>query len=84
MARFRGTVQGHRGQASRLGHGGLVTDAATWTVALRVEWTEDPDGDRARVVARDVKTGASVVLWAGTEAQLARRIARAGRAKKGA
>jgi hypothetical protein len=32
MARFRGTVKGHRGEASRLGHaaGGLLMKAATW------------------------------------------------------
>lgn len=51
MARFRGTIQGHRGEASRLGtaSSGLRTDAAGWQGAVTV-WLYDKDGiDMARV-----------------------------------
>ena len=39
MARYRGTLQGCRGEASRLGHSssGLTTVAASWQGAVRVE-----------------------------------------------
>ena len=37
MAEFRGTVQGNRGEASRLGHknSGLVTECNTWQFGVR-------------------------------------------------
>lgn len=43
MARFRGTVQGQRSQASRLGHSELTVAANGWDVGARVDL--DPDGD---------------------------------------
>ena len=39
MAQFRATIQGGKGQASRLGHktSGLTTTASGWTAGVRVE-----------------------------------------------
>lgn len=36
MARFRGTVQGNRGEQSRLGHGGLTVTANGWESGIKV------------------------------------------------
>ena len=37
MARFRGTVHGGRGEASRLGHHGITTDANGWELGVNVD-----------------------------------------------
>jgi len=37
MARFRGTVQGNRGEASRLGHGDLTATVNGWDCGIKVE-----------------------------------------------
>lgn len=37
MARFRGTLQGNRGEASRLGHTGLSARINGWDAGIRVE-----------------------------------------------
>jgi hypothetical protein len=52
MARYRGTLRGCRGEASRLGHSssGLTTVAASWQGAVRVELYADGDRDFARVI----------------------------------
>lgn len=44
MARFRGTVQGGRGEASRLGHQGLVAKASGWNGHIRVNLFNQHDG----------------------------------------
>jgi hypothetical protein len=46
MARFRGTVQGSRGEASRLGstNGGLVTNTNGWDAGVRVVARVDDEG----------------------------------------
>ena len=51
MAHFRGTLQGHRGEASRLGSrsSGLVINAASWQGAVNVELSERDGIDWARV-----------------------------------
>jgi hypothetical protein len=51
MARYRGTLRGCRGEASRLGHtsSGLTTVAASWQGAVRVELYACGDRDFARV-----------------------------------
>lgn len=52
MAHFRGTIQGARGSASRLGHksSGLQTIAASWQGAVHVElYAGAGDVDFARV-----------------------------------
>ena len=45
MAQFRGTVQGNRSQASRLGHktAGLTTECNGWDTGVKVEarWNEE-------------------------------------------
>lgn len=40
MAKFYGTIQGSRGQASRLGHSHIVTKAASWDGAVNTVITE--------------------------------------------
>jgi len=37
MARFRGTVQGGRGEVSRLGHRSITTDANGWNLGVNVD-----------------------------------------------
>ncbi len=51
MAQFRGTLEGARGSASRLGHkgSGLVTTARGWDVGVRVEATHEDGRDVFRV-----------------------------------
>ena len=51
MAHFRATIQGSRGEASRLGtrSSGLQTVAASWQGAVRVELYACGDRDLARV-----------------------------------
>lgn len=53
MARFRGTIQGTRGMASRLGHEktGLETHAAGWSSGVRViMYVDDNEQDRCRIL----------------------------------
>jgi hypothetical protein len=52
MAHFYGTLQGHRGQASRLGtaKSGIGTTTASWQGAVKVELYQNGDVDIARVV----------------------------------
>lgn len=67
MARFRGTVKGGRGEASRLGHAssGLFVKAAGWrgsvTVCLGVK-----DGIDMVTVMLHTDDGGSVCLYGGT------------------
>ncbi len=53
MARFRGTVQGGRGQAARLGHSssGLETTANGWDQGVQVSAHADMGADIHRVFA---------------------------------
>ena len=52
MARFRATVQGGRGQASRLGHRSITTDANGWNLGVNVAGgTYGGDNDRFTVYA---------------------------------
>lgn len=50
MARFRGTVRGDRGEASRLGHRNLDVSANGWNVGVRVESAPE-DEDRFYIYA---------------------------------
>jgi len=48
MARFRGTVQGGRGEASRLGHRSIKTSTDGWSLGVTVKSsmrTDDENGD---------------------------------------
>lgn len=49
MARFRATIQGQRGEASRLGgaKSGIHADVNGWSVGVRVDGNEGPDGNDA-------------------------------------
>ena len=50
MGHFRGTVQGSRGEASRLGHQGLQTTCYGWQDGLWCGATrDDEDGDQFEV-----------------------------------
>ncbi len=52
MARFRGTLQGQRGDASRLGSkaSGLTVEANGWDTGVRVTlWVDDDGRDRVTV-----------------------------------
>ena len=68
MARYRGTLQGCRGEASRLGHSssGLTTVAASWQGAVRVELYACGDRDFARVsLTRHRGAGVERLLFDG-------------------
>lgn len=51
MAHFRGTVQGGRSEASRLGHKttGLTVNACSWNGAIEVTLRATPEGDVAEI-----------------------------------
>lgn len=51
MARFYGTLQGNRGEATRMGHpnGGLTTYAASWSGAIRCHCYDKDGEDYVRV-----------------------------------
>ncbi len=51
MAHFRGTLQGGRGEASRLGHksSGLNATLASWNGAIEVTLRATPEGDVAEI-----------------------------------
>lgn len=68
MAHFRGTLQGHRGDASRLGSkaSGLQVSAASWQGSVVVYLTEDNGIDYAHVaLAPHHGKGESRVLYSG-------------------
>ena len=47
MARFRATIQGHRGEASRLGHKRIEARVASWSGAVSVQLYEHEGQDWA-------------------------------------
>jgi len=51
MARFRGTVQGGRGQASQIGHRSITTDANGWDLGVNVDGGALFSGDHFTVYA---------------------------------
>lgn len=59
MANFRGTVQGNKGEASRLGHTELHTTAATWHHQVEVTLRKVQGQDICDLSCRDLKTGLS-------------------------
>ncbi len=63
MAQFRGTLEGARGSASRLGHAtsGLVVTARGWDVGVRVEATHEDGRDVFRVWRDGGSNGSSPV-----------------------
>lgn len=68
MAHFYGTLQGARGEASRLGHksSGLQTVAASWNGAVRVSLEHRDGKDYATVELRPWHgRGTSRVLYDG-------------------
>jgi len=56
MATFKGTVQGGRGVASRLGHKEMVTTAASWAGAIRVS---------LNIVDGETKALVEMIKWNG-------------------
>lgn len=73
MAQFRGTIQGSRGDASRLGtkNSGLTVEANGWHVGVRVELTHEDGEDVARVylTTGSNNTGHRVYLGKHSRAQ---------------
>ena len=62
MAHFRGTIQGGRGEASRLGHksSGLSVTAASWQGKVTI-WLYEKDGvDYARIALAPHSNGAGI------------------------
>lgn len=52
MARFRGTIQGDRGEASRLGHQVLEVYAGSWSGGVHVQMYARANQDWAIIEAR--------------------------------
>lgn len=70
MAHFRGSIQGARGEASRLGgkQSGLTTYAASWEGAIRTTlyFSEKHDCDCARIeMVQHCGRGASALIYDG-------------------
>ena len=49
MSRFRGTVEGGRGQASRLGHRYITTDTNGWNLGVNVDGGPGRDVDHPQI-----------------------------------
>lgn len=72
MARFRGTVQGNRGEASRLGHkpNGLRVQASTWHEHVVVNlYVDGNDTDCVAIMMQGKNT--SWIMWQGPIAEIA-------------
>ena len=85
MAAFRGTLRGHRGEASRLGNheSGIRATANSWGLEVRVEmWLEGGKGGKGQVsiTVAPYQGGSSITLFSGSEARLLRFIKRRQRA----
>lgn len=68
MAHYRGTIQGSRGEASRLGHKstGLVVEAQSWSGKIVTRLFERDGQDMAVVSMEPHKgTGVSRILYEG-------------------
>jgi hypothetical protein len=68
MARFRGTVQGGRGEATRLGHGtcGLVVRAQSYTGDVRVSMYSQEDEDHVCIsVSNHAEWGQAKAIYDG-------------------
>lgn len=59
MAHFYGTVQGHRGEASRLGtrRSGLRATASGWNIGGQLDMEHVADKDRVCLLVRDGSNG---------------------------
>ena len=65
MAAFMGRVQGHRGEASRLGShaSGITSDVKSWETGVSVHGGLDAEGEeRFEIVARDIASGAKLEI----------------------
>lgn len=64
MARFRGTVSGNRGTASRLGHpqDGLTVTANGWNSGVHVDLYDEDGEDRCRIYFTGGSNGGGQVL----------------------
>lgn len=67
MAKFLGSVEGGRGEATRLGHKFLRTTAASWHGAVDVQLTEDKNGNIIAHVSLKPWRGSGVHkdIWSG-------------------
>ena len=68
MARFRGTVQGNRSEASRLGHpkDGLRVEANGWNGGVRVYAEANGDADTFHVYATGGSNGYTLDRYLAT------------------
>lgn len=65
MAAFMGRVQGHRGEATRLGSpaSGITADAKSWEIGVSVHGGLDAEGqERFEIVARDIASGVELEI----------------------
>ena len=65
MAAFMGRVQGHRGEATRLGSraSGITADAKSWEIGVSVQGGLDSEGEeRFEIVARDIASRAELEI----------------------
>lgn len=80
MAPFYGTVQGHRGEATRLGHGGLLVTAQSYAGDIVVRMHRDKDDvEHVTISCRPHDGGSGFCLYDGKVADLRDKNARAAR-----
>lgn len=79
MSHFYGGVRGGRGEATRCGskRAGIQAYAKSWLTCVKVHYDHQDGVDSIRIVAREIDTGRSIVLWKGTEEDLLDRISEA-------
>lgn len=67
MARFFGTVQGNKGQATRLGHpkGGLLVEAESYSGDIVVRFRDHRGNDHVTITARAHDGRRSLCLFQG-------------------
>lgn len=76
MSHFYGGVRGGRGEATRCGskRRGIQAYAKSWSTCVKVHYDHDNGVDSIRVIAREIDTGRTKVIWQGTEDDLRRII----------
>lgn len=79
MARFRGTVQGGRGEASRLGHNtsGLLVYAQSYSGDVYVRLFDKDDEDWVTIGIKDHYSSTDFYLYRGPVSTLLNKSARA-------
>jgi hypothetical protein len=79
MAQYYGTIQGNKGEASRLGHktSGLIATASGWHLGAKVYlyWNEESQCDVIRICVTDGSNGSQEkCVFEGTNIEQLRQV----------